>query len=172
MATKTCWRALNTVLITSTLFNMTACNFHYVRSIENQNITSCPHDQQCNTFHNNLMNATKYFSSNAQFNLQQGSHYLYSDVMISNVHNFSIIGGDKLDTVGTQYSLIVCSSSTGIIMINSSSILLSNLKILNCALDVAAHTKLPNLQMMWFEEAQTIATTLILIISCLYTKLV
>jgi len=70
------------------------------------------------------------------------------------------------------HSLIVCSSSTGIIMINSSNILLSNLKILNCALNVAAYTKLPNLQMMWFEEAQTIATASILIISCLYTKLI
>jgi len=154
------------------MFYVTACNYHYVRSIENQNNTSCPHDQLCNTFHYNLENATKYFSSNIQFYLQQGSHYLNKDVVISDIYNFSIIGGNKLDAVGSQYSSIVCRKSAGIVMINNSNILISNLKILNCALNVATYIKPPNLKMIWFEDAQTIATASLLMISCLYTKII
>ena len=171
MMIKTGWKTFSTYLIITAMFNMTACNIYNVRSIENQN-TSCSHDQLCNTFQYYLENATKYFSSNAQFYFQQGSHHLYHDVVINNVHNFSMIGGNKQDNTGTQYSLIICSDSAGIIIINSSNILISNLKILYCGLNVAAYTKLSNIQMMWYEEAQAIATASILINNCFSTKII
>lgn len=151
--------------------NMTECAVYYVRSIENQSNICSQQYQQCCTFQQYLNSAEQYLTSDVQFFFQRGEHYLHKEVLIKNLHNFSMIG--DIDAAGVQFSLIFCKNGSGITIINSSNILISNLKIFNCNSNVVEHTKLPNIQIMWYEEAQIIDTAAsLLLVNCISIKLI
>ena len=74
--------------------------------------------------------ADEYFISNTRLLLLPGQHNLNSDIMIYNVHNFSIVGSE---TDGEINSTIQCTSSAGIAVVNCSYTFLTNLKIVGCS---------------------------------------
>ena len=86
--------------------------------------STCNH---CHTLQYYQLNISKYFTSNTQLLFLPGVHYLNTDFIIQNVHNFSLIGsttnGSKLNSV------IQCTESVSIKMINIVNLTVSNLMI-------------------------------------------
>ena len=89
--------------------------------------TTCLH---CHNLQYYLQNSSKYFTPNIQLLFLSGLHYLYTDFIIENVHNISIIGRNS--------SVIQCNSSVGIIMKNITNLSIENMTIKNCQTNSAA----------------------------------
>ena len=87
----------------------------------------------CHNLQYYFQNASKYFTSNIQLLFLPGLHYLYTDIIIENVHNVSIIGRNS-----DMSSVIQCNSSVGIIMKNITNLLIENMAIQNCQTNSAA----------------------------------
>ena len=81
----------------------------------------------CHDLQYYLQNNSKHFTSNTQFLFLPGLHHLYTDLIIQNVHNISIIGRN-----GSTSSVIQCNSSAGIIIKNITNLLIENMVIKNC----------------------------------------
>ena len=90
--------------------------------------TTCYH---CHNLQYYLLSVTKYFTSNTQLLFLPGLHHLYTDLIIQNVHNISLIGstanGTTLDT-----AIIQCNSSVGITLSNITDLSMKKLVIQNC----------------------------------------
>ena len=106
-------------IVTSTVYTVTPDDHYYPN-------TTCHH---CHNLQHYLLNITKYFTSNTQLLFLPGLHHLYTDLIIQNVHNISLIGGTALDTV------IQCNSSVGIVMTNITNLTLSDITVKNCKSD-------------------------------------
>ena len=78
----------------------------------------------CHNLQYYLQNSSKYFPSNTQLLFLPGLHHLYTDFIIQNVHNVSIIGFNS--------TVIHCNSSAGIIIKNITNLLIENMVIKNC----------------------------------------
>ena len=82
---------------------------------------------QCHTLQYYQLNISKYFTSNTQLLFLPGVHYLNTDFIIQNVHNFSLIGntanGSRLNSV------IQCAESVSIKMIDITDLSVNNLVI-------------------------------------------
>ena len=100
--------------------------------------TTCHH---CHNLQHYLLNITKYFTSNTQLFFLPGLHHLYTDLIIKNVHNISLIGstanGTTLNTV-----IIQCNSSGSIVMNNISSLTMKSIQISNCLTTIGISTEL------------------------------
>ena len=81
----------------------------------------------CHNLQYYLQNSSKYFTSNTQLLFLPGLHRLYTDFIIQNVHNVSIIGKNS-----STSSFIQCNSSVGIIMKNITNLSIENMVIRNC----------------------------------------
>ena len=107
-------------IATCTVYTVTPDDHYYPN-------TTCHH---CHNLQHYLLNITKYFTSNTQLLFLPGLHHLYTDLIIQNVHNISLIGstanGTTLDTV------IQCNSSVGIVMTNITNLIVSNFVIKGC----------------------------------------
>ena len=110
-------------IATCTVYTVTPDDHYYPN-------TTCHH---CHNLQHYLLNITKYFTSNTQLLFLSGLHHLHTDLIIQNVHNISLIGstanGTTLDTV------IQCNSSVGIVMINITNLILSDITVNNCKCD-------------------------------------
>ena len=84
----------------------------------------------CHNLQYYLQNSSKYFTHNIQLLFLPGIHYLYTDFIIENVHNVSIIGRNSL--------VIQCNSSVGIIMKNITHLVIENMTIKNCQTNSAS----------------------------------
>jgi len=92
--------SLSSLLLLSSLLNITTCTVYIVTSDGNESLpldqdddyypnTTCHH---CHNLQYYMLNVTKYSSSNTQLLFLPGVHYLYSGLIIQNVHNISLIG--------------------------------------------------------------------------------
>ena len=116
------------LLLLSSLLHITTCTVYTVTPDDHYYPnTICHH---CHNLQHYLLNVTKYFTSNTQLLFLPGLHHLYTDLIIQNVHNISLIGstanGTTLDTV------IQCNSSVGIIMTNITDLTMKNMVIKGC----------------------------------------
>ena len=90
--------------------------------------STCHH---CHNLQHYLFNVTKYFTSNTQLLFLPGLHHLYTDLIIQNVHNISLIGSTaNSTTLGTV--TIQCRPSVGIIMTNITELRMSNIQLSDC----------------------------------------
>ena len=80
---------------TGTVYTVVPDDYYYPN-------TTCHH---CHNLQHYLLNATKYFTSNTQLLFLPGLHHLHTDLIIQNIHNFSLIGNDT--TIGTS-TIIQC----------------------------------------------------------------
>ena len=87
----------------------------------------------CHNLQYYLQNSSKYFTSNIQLLLLPGIHYLYTDFIIENVHNVSIIGRNS-----NMSSVIQCNFLVGIKMKNITNLSIENITIKNCQTNSAA----------------------------------
>ena len=106
--------------VTGSVYNVTPDDHYYPN-------TTCHH---CHNLQHYLLNTTKYFTSNTQLLFLPGLHHLHTDLIIQKVHNISLIGSTTNGT--TPDTVIQCNSSVGIVMINITNLVLSNITINNC----------------------------------------
>ena len=141
--------SLSSLLLLSSLLNITTCTVYIVTPDGNESLpldqdddyypnTTCPH---CHNLQYYLLNVTKYFTSNTQLLFLPGVHYLYSDLIIQNVHNISLIGNSSNYIAPVE---IDCWFHSSITINNSSMVTIKNfmlieglladssLKFLNC----------------------------------------
>ena len=81
----------------------------------------------CHNLQYYAQNRSKYFTSSTQLLFLPGLHHLYTDLIIQNVNNVSIIGGNS-----STSSVIQCNSSVGIILKNIINLSIENMVIRNC----------------------------------------
>ena len=76
-----------------------------------------------------LNNTNKYFTSHTQLQFLYGRYFLNNDLIINNVTNFSLVGYKIKKLVHT---VIRCNSPTGIVVVNSSNVTISNIEMYEC----------------------------------------
>ena len=107
-------------ITTSSVYNVTPDDHYYPN-------TTCHH---CHNLQHYLLNTTKYFTSNTQLLFLPGLHHLHTDLIIQNVHNISLIGSTTNGT--TADTVIQCNSSVGIVMINITNLIVTNITVRSC----------------------------------------
>ena len=110
-------------ITTSTVYTVTPDD-HYCPN------TTCHH---CPKLQHYLLNVTKYFTSNTQLLFLPGLHRLYTNLIIQNVCNISLIGGTANST--TQDTVMWCAPSigySGIVMTNITNLTIKNLIFTDC----------------------------------------
>ena len=86
--------------------------------------TTCHH---CHSLQHYLL---KYFTSNTQLLFLPGLHHFHTDLIIQNVHNSSLIGSTTNGT--TPDTVIQCNSSIGIVMTNTTNLIVTNITVRSC----------------------------------------
>ena len=81
------------------------------------------------TLQHYLNNTNKYFTSNTQLHFLPGQYYLNNDLIIQGVSNFSLIGNRTNEVINT---VINCTSPAGIVVVNSSNIVIANIVMDEC----------------------------------------
>jgi len=78
-----------------------------------------------------LNDTNKYFTSNVQVQFYPGQYYLNQELIVHNVSNFSLTGNRTKEMINT---VINCSPSpAGIVVVNSSSIVIANIALNGCS---------------------------------------
>ena len=92
-----------------------------------------------------LKDAGKHFTSHSQLLFRPGYYDINEDIVIQNLHNFSIFGQRNNNVINT---IVTCSSSAGIAVINSSNIVIANIVMKNCASHFSATSTMPHPNVM------------------------
>ena len=136
---------ITTITTVYTVYTVTPDDHYYSNR-------SCHH---CHNLQHYLLNVTKYFTSNTQLIFLPGLHHLYTDLIIQNVHNVSLIGstanGTTLDTV-----IIQCNSSCGIVLSNITDLTMKNIAIKKCG--ITTKRLLNSSILLYYEERSIIIT--------------
>ena len=106
----------------SLLHVITATSVYYVTPDDQSHINNDrPIDHECHTLQYYLLNNSKYFTSNTQLHFLQGSFYINADIVIDNLHNFSLVGS------GVDNTIIECSTPSLIAIINCTNTVIKNI---------------------------------------------
>ena len=115
---------MRAVLITILSVTPCTCTVYNVTPDDNK----CGH---CQSLQDYISSVGNYFASNVQLYFLPGVHHLHTDLIIQNVHNFTLIGSTANGTVTSQ-TVIHCAPFTGIIITNSTNLTMKNVVIKNC----------------------------------------
>ena len=115
-------------LLAVSLLHITASTVHYVMPDNHYH----PINDNTYTLQHYLSNTNKYFTSNTQLHFLPGQYYLNNDLMIQVVSNFSLIGNRTNEVINT---VINCTSPAGIVVVNSSNIVITNIVMNDCGND-------------------------------------
>ena len=107
------------------LLHITASTVHYVMPDNHYH----PINDNAYTLQHYLNNTNKYFTSNTQLHFLPGQYYLNNDLIIQGVSNFSLIGNRTNEVINTG---INCTSPAGIVIVNSSNIVITNIVMNEC----------------------------------------
>ena len=113
---------LSWVHITTCSLHTVIIDRHYYRN------TTC---HNCHNLQYYLLNTTKYFTSNTQFFFLPGIHNLHTNLIIHNVHNFSLIGSEDNNRTILP-TIIQCNKYLSQIVINN----VSQLTLKDITIDV------------------------------------
>ena len=109
------------LLLLSSLLNITTFTVYTVTPDDHYYPnTTCHH---CHNLQHYLLNITKYFTSNTQQLFLPGIHHLHTDLIIQNVHNFSLIGSTPTPNI------IIQSNVSSVVMLNVSRLTIKNIII-------------------------------------------
>ena len=114
------------LLIILSLVHITTCSLHTVIIDHHYHSNTTCHN--CHNLQYYLLNTTKYFTSNTQFFFLPGIHYLHANLIIQNVHNFSLIGSKET----ILPTIIQCNKYLSQIVINN----VSQLTLKDITIDV------------------------------------
>ena len=109
------------IIFISLLHLITVSSVYYVTPDDQSDINNdCPIDHACHTLQYYLHNSSKYFTSNTQLHLLQGSHYINVDIVLDSLHNFSLVGS------GVNSTAIECLTPSLIAIINCTDTVVKN----------------------------------------------
>ena len=109
------------LLLLSSLLNITTFTAYTVRPDDHYYPnTTCHH---CHNLQHYLLNVTKYFTSNTQLLFLPGIHHLHTNLIIQNVHNFSLIGNT------TTPNIVIQSNVSSVVMLTISRLTIKNIII-------------------------------------------
>ena len=106
--------ALNLHIVTSTIYYVIPDDHNY----------SYNKDVNYFTLQHYLNNTSKYFASNNQFHFMPGQYYISNDVIFKNINNFLFVGIDQC--------VITCTSPASVLIINVTSFIFQNIKLMSC----------------------------------------
>ena len=116
---------LITLLLVASLLHITASTVYHVMPDNHYH----PINDNTYTLQHYLNNTNKYFTSNIQLHFLPGQYYLNNDLIIQGVCNFSLIGSRTNEVINT---VINCTSPAGIVVVNSSNIVIANIVMNEC----------------------------------------
>ena len=119
--------------IAHTMLNICNHKFALVQSTSGRMYHVIPDDHyptsdNTYTLQHYLNNTSKYFTSNAQLHFLPGQYFLNTDLIISNISNFSLVGNISNEEIHT---IINCTSPAGVLMISSEDVFISNVVMWN-----------------------------------------
>ena len=92
-----------------------------------------PTSDKTYTLQHYLNNTSKYFTSNVQLHFLPGQYFLNTDLIISNISNFSLVGNIS---DGEVHTVINCTSPAGVLVIDSDNIFFGNIVMWECSNDL------------------------------------
>ena len=124
-------------LLLSSLLHITTCTIYTVTSDDYMNSTC----HNCHNLRYYLLGNTRYFTSYTQLLFLQGRHHLHTSLIISNVHNISLIGStaDERNKASLQTVISCYSEKYGIEIVNSTNVIFKNKKFACEYSDVLSH---------------------------------
>ena len=124
-------RQYSLLLLVASLLHITASTVYHVMPDNHYH----PINDNTYTLQHYLNNTNKYFTSNTQLHFLPGQYYLNNDLIIQGVSNFSLIGNRTNEVINT---VINCTSPAGIVVVNSSNIVITNIAMNDCGNDYTA----------------------------------
>jgi len=115
------------LLILSSLLHTTSSTVYYV--IPDDHYTT---NNNSYILQHYLNNTNKYFTSHTQLHFLSGQYYLSTDLVIQHVSNLSLIGNRTNEVIN---SVINCTSPAGIVVVDSSNIVIANIVMNDCGND-------------------------------------
>ena len=114
-------------IILSVLYVTIATVYHV---IPDENYSSDDHSHNLQYY---LNDASKYFASNNELQFLPGEYALTDDILVNNVKNFSLVGNI---TKGVISTIVTCTvpAAGGVVVTNSSDIIITNIVIKECNL--------------------------------------
>ena len=94
-----------------------------------------PISDNTHTLQHYLNNTNKYFTSNTQLHFLPGQYYLNNNLIIQGVSNFSLIGNRTNEVINT---VINCTLPAGVVVVDSSNIVIANIVMNECGNDYTA----------------------------------
>ena len=116
------------LLLVTSLLHTTTSTVYYVMPDDHYH----PINDNTYTLQHYLNNTNKYFTSNTQLHFLPGQYYLNNDLIIQGISNFSLIGNRTNEVINT---VINCTSSAGIAVVDSSNIVITNIVTNECGND-------------------------------------
>ena len=116
------------LMLVASLLHITASTVYHVMPDNHYH----PINDNTYTLQHYLNNTNKYFTSNTQLHFLPGQYYLNNDLIIQGVSNFSLIGNRTNEVINT---VINCTSPAGIVVVNSSNIVIANIVMKECGND-------------------------------------
>ena len=111
------------LFLISSLLHSTRCTIYTVRPDDHDHPNSTCH--HCHNLQHYLLNATKYFTSNATLLFLPGLHHLSINLVIHNVYNISLIGSTTSTDDMTPVSVIQYHPALdGIALFNSTMVII------------------------------------------------
>ena len=119
------------LLLVASLLHITTSTVYYVMPDNHYH----PISDNTHTLQHYLNNTNKYFTSNTQLHFLPGQYYLNNDLIIQGVTNFSLIGNRTNEVINT---VINCTLPAGVVVVDSSNIVIANILINECGNDYTA----------------------------------
>ena len=119
------------LLLVASLLHITTSTAFYVMPDNHYH----PISDNTHTLQHYLNNTNKYFTSNTQLHFLPGQHYLNNDFIIQGVSNFSLIGNRTNEVINT---VINCTLPAGVVVVDSSNIVIANIVMNECGNDYTA----------------------------------
>jgi len=134
-------------LVLSSFTNTVFSSIYYITASDNNSVNNT----NCLNYY--VAHSLQYFTSHTQLKLLPGIHDLNMVITIQNIYDFSFSG--MLTSDGTIDTIIQCSASGGMVIINSDSITIENLIIIRCKTKLNAFL-LWNSSVFWNVERDSV----------------
>ena len=121
------------LLLVTSLLHITTSNVYYVMPDNHYH----PISDNTHTLQHYLNNTNKYFTSNTQLHFLPGQYYLNNDLIIQGVSNFLLIGNRTNEVINT---VINCTLPAGVVVVDSSNIIIANIVMNECGNDYRSFT--------------------------------
>ena len=109
------------LLLSLTLVHAVVSTVHHVMPDKVNETTETAN--MAHTLQYYLSNVDKVVTSHSQLSFQPGEYYLNTDLVISNVHNFTLRGND---------STLNCTGYASVVVVNVTNFTVENISLMNC----------------------------------------